>query len=257
MEITHATQASPDVLVNEDLVITGPDFAVVLDGATRASGVEDTGCVHDVAWLVTRLGGSLASRLLADDARLPDLLARSIEDVRSLHARTCDLGNPDSPSSTVAIVRERADAIDYLVLADSPVVVRDRDGMIEVLLDNRNDHLPDYSIESVRALRNATGGFWVASTDPRAAYEAISGTYQRGFVDCVGLFSDGVSRLAERHGMSWSELLGLVEHDGPLAAIDRVRHADRRAAGRLPGKVHDDATAVLCRFDSHPHEARG
>jgi Protein phosphatase 2C len=164
------------------------------------------------------------------------------------HADTCDLSNPDSPASTVAIVRERGDTVDYLVLSDSPVVLRGKDGSIEVVHDNRNDFLPGYTAQIVREQRNAPGGFWVASNTPEAAHEAITGSVPRDQVDCAGLFTDGASRLAERHGLRWASLIDLLDKDGPDAVIERVRHEDERIAGHNPGKIHDDATAALCPF---------
>jgi Protein phosphatase 2C len=247
MLISHATQAAPDVDRNEDCVVTGPDFAVVLDGATATPGI-DTGCVHDVSWLVNRLGAELARDLLTASLGLPDILSRAIQGVMAQHADTCDLTNPDSPSSTVAIVRDRGDAVDYLALADSPIVLRRVDGAVDVVHDNRIDVLPGYSVEIVRRLRNAPGGFWVASTAPDAAKEALTGSVAQDRLDCIGLFTDGASRLAERHGLRWTDLIELLNHDGPAAVIDRVRHEDARITDDRPGKVHDDATAVLCRF---------
>jgi hypothetical protein len=44
---------------NEDYAAAGPDWAIVLDGATHFDGV-DTGCIHDVPWLVRRLAAALA-----------------------------------------------------------------------------------------------------------------------------------------------------------------------------------------------------
>ena len=41
-------------------------------------------------------------------------------DVAALHADTCDLGHPGSPSATVAILREQPDAVDCLVLVTRP-----------------------------------------------------------------------------------------------------------------------------------------
>lgn len=247
MLITHATEPAPDAAANEDLVVAGPGFAVVLDGATQIPGV-DTGCVHDVRWLVARLGGRLASLLLTSDETLATILAYAIDDVRAMHADTCDLGDPDSPATTVSIVRETGDAVDHLVLADSPVVFRDRAGAVDVVVDDRLDGLPAYDIATVREHRNAAGGFWVASTTPDAAHQAVTGSRARDGLACAGLFSDGASRLAERHGMTWPDLLGLLETGGPAMVIEQARAADARAAGRLPGKTHDDATAVLCRF---------
>lgn len=247
MLITQATEASPDVAVNEDLAVSGPHFAVVLDGATQIAGV-DTGCIHDVPWLVARLGGRLAYLLLTDDGGLDDILATAIEDVMALHSITCDLANPDTPATTVSIVREREQAVEYLVLADSPILLRDPDGTVDVVVDDRLDFLPGYDVATVREHRNVPGGFWVAGNTPAAATEAIVRTRPRAGLDVAALFSDGASRLAERHGMPWADLLSLLERDGPSAVIERVRAEDRRTAGTLPGKTHDDATAVLCEF---------
>ncbi|WP_433163979.1 protein phosphatase 2C domain-containing protein [Kribbella sp. CA-247076] len=247
MEIRSFSQPAPDrrpPAVNEDLVIGGPDFVVVLDGATAGRGVE-SGCRHTVAWLVGQLGAQLAVPLLAGSATpLPDLLADAITTVGLGHADTCDLTNPDSPSSTVAIVRVRPDRVDHLVLADSPVVLRAPDGTLTVHSDDRIDLLPEYSFEAVRRLRNQPGGFWVASTDPKAAYEAVSGTTDRADVDVVAVLTDGASRYVERYGYTWDELVDLLTADGPRRLVERVREHDAAAdVGR--GKRYDDATAVL------------
>src|SRR3954451_6352384 len=60
--------------------------------------------------------------------------------------------------------------------ADSPMVLRTKDGAITPVHDNRTDHLPGYSPETVRGYRDVEGGFWVASTKPEADFEAITGS---------------------------------------------------------------------------------
>lgn len=244
------SEPAPDrVGVNEDLVIAGPDFVVVLDGATAPTGVE-SGCVHSVAWLVGRLGTQLANPLLGRSrAPLAELLAETILAVRAEHEDTCDLANPDSPSSTVAMVRISDEQVEHLVLADSPIVLRGPDRRVTVLADNRVDLLPEYTFESVRRWRNQPGGFWVASTEPKAAYEAVAGTTERAAVEVVALLTDGASRYSERYGHSWEELVELLETAGPRALVDQVRRYDGDAAvGAFRGKRYDDATAVLCRL---------
>lgn len=230
-------------------MIAGPDFVVVLDGATAPAGVE-SGCVHSVAWLVGRLATQLAIPLLGRSrAPLAEVLADTILAVRAEHEDTCDLANPDSPSSTVAMVRISDEQVEHLVLADSPIVLRGPDRHVTVLADNRIDLLPEYTLESVRRWRNQPGGFWVAGTDPKAAYEAVAGTTERAAVEAVALLTDGASRYSERYGHSWEDLVDLLETAGPRALVDQVRRYDRAAAvGSFRGKRHDDATAVLCRL---------
>jgi hypothetical protein len=245
VRLSYATQAAPG-LVNEDYVVAGPDWAVVLDGATAPAGV-DSGCRHDVPWLVHRLAGALAARLTTGDGSLQDVLAAAIKQVGAAHAGTCDLANPDSPSSTVAMARWGGGHLECLVLADSPVVVRRTDGTVEAVEDDRLLHLPGglpYTRELVRSHRNRLGGFWVASTSQAAAYEAVTATFPEEGIDTVALLTDGVTRLVERYGHTWQGLVGELRDNGPGHVIERVRAAER-AAPAAHGKPHDDATALV------------
>ncbi|MCI2420262.1 protein phosphatase 2C domain-containing protein [Saccharopolyspora sp. K220] len=237
--------------MNEDYAVTGPDWAFVLDGATAASGV-DSGCVHDVRWLVRRLGGELAQRLAVSDETAPDVLAEAIQATGAAHADTCDLRNPSSPSTTVALLRLRGDDLEYLVLADSPIVL-DVAGEIRPIIDDRLEHLPSYTVEAVRELRNRPGGFWVASTEPAAAYQSVRDVVPVGEVRRAALLSDGASRYVERFGLAdWAGLMDLVDQAGPAELLRRVRAAEQTETpeerSRHRGKPHDDATALFVRF---------
>jgi hypothetical protein len=271
VQISHASRAGPG-RVNEDLAASGPGWALVLDGATPVPGAA-TGCRHDVPWLVRRLAAALATRLTlaagppghpgpeghpgapghpgsrGDDA-LAELLADAIGEVRDAHAGTCDLGNPDTPSSTAAIARVRAGALEYLVLCDSPIVIGQAGGGITLIEDDRLARLPGgrpYPADLVRGHRNQPGGFWMASTSPAAAFEAVRGQAALATVTDVAMLSDGVTRLAEWYGYSWPWILACLRGRGPGALIDRVREAER-AYPHPRYKRHDDATAVHLRW---------
>jgi hypothetical protein len=247
MQTVFAT-ARGDGQANEDYAACGPGWAIILDGATAPEHV-DSGCIHDVPWLVRHLAAGLLRGLALGGAPLPDVLAEAIGETCAAHAGTCDLRNPDSPSSTVAMIRRRGDTLDYLVLGDSPVILR-RGGEVLAVHDDRSDHLPGgrpYSLALVREMRNAPGGFWVASTNVQAAYEAVSGAADG--VTRAALLTDGVTRLHDWYGASWPDLLTVLEADGPAALIRRVREAERTTAVRR-GKRHDDATAILATYDS-------
>jgi len=246
-----ATMAGAPGRPNEDYAAAGPGWAVVLDGATQADGV-DTGCVHDVPWLVRHLAAALIGQLGVSTAPLAQILAGAIEATCRAHAGSCDLANPDSPSSTVAIVRVAGDALDCLVLGDSPVLLQAGE-RITAVTDDRVDHLRPggrpYSRVLVRAKRNAPGGFWVASTDPGAAREAVC--VSAAGVTHAALLTDGVTRLVGCYGYDWPGVFAVLRQDGPAALIDRVRAAER-AAPPAGGKPHDDATAVYARLAPAP-----
>lgn len=255
MQVTLASEAAPGS-VNEDRLLAGPSWVVLLDGATAPQGV-DSGCRHDVRWLVDHLAVHLGTTLtLEASVPLPDILAGAVTALRRDHEHTCDLDNPHSPSSTVAVVRVRDEELfDYLVLADSAVLI-DIGGDVTCVTDDRLDHLPGYSLEVVGALRNRHDGFWVASTSPEAAYQAVTGTVPAGDVRRAALVSDGASRHVELLGLGgWAGLLDALATRGPEAVIADVRDAERAQLGDDPRgphgrriKKHDDAAAAYISF---------
>src|SRR5579859_679598 len=248
-QTSHATLSAPGH-VNEDLAASGPGWALVLDGATPAPGVA-SGCVHDVPWLVRRLAAALAARLTtAGPDGLAHLVAGAIGEVRDAHAGTCDLANPDSPSSTLAVARIRGTVLDYLVLCDSPIVVAHSGGRLTLLADNRLASLPGrrpYTPEQVRTWRNRPGGFWVASTDPAAPYHAVRGAVGLDPVTDVALFTDGVTRLADWYGYEWPDILARLRNAGPAALLGLLRAAEQ-AYPHPSQKQHDDATVAHIRW---------
>ncbi|MFD0638205.1 hypothetical protein ACFQ9X_48310 [Catenulispora yoronensis] len=99
-------------------------------------------------WLVAHLAPNLAVALLRDrSASLVDVLRDGIAATMADHGDACDLTNPDSPSTTVAMLRCGVDTVDYAVLGDSAVLIEvggDDSGLI-IGLDDRTAFLDDYS----------------------------------------------------------------------------------------------------------------
>ncbi|MFG3050951.1 protein phosphatase 2C domain-containing protein [Kitasatospora sp. NPDC048239] len=251
---TEAASIATPGGANEDLALTGPQFALVLDGATAEPGAS-TGCGHDVRWLVAEVGTRLARALLHDpEARVPlrELLHDALAELAADHGRTCDLDNPCSPTATLALLRLAGDTVEHLVLGDSTVALRDRSGAVQVVTDDRLERLIHLPWAELRRHRNRPGGFWVAGPRPEAAWHALAGSLPVAGLGTAALLTDGAARLAERYGCGWPDLLELLEREGPVQLVERVRAAELRTApGRYPGKHQDDATAVLCRFESH------
>jgi hypothetical protein len=106
-------------------------------------------------------------------------------------------------------------------------------------------------MEAIRAHRNVDGGFWVASVDPLAAEQALTGTVPADRVCAAAILSDGASRLVDRFGLAtWRQALDLLDQDGPEELIRRAREAERgdpNGSHRPRGKTFDDATAAYCR----------
>ncbi|SCE81494.1 hypothetical protein GA0074696_1024 [Micromonospora purpureochromogenes] len=275
MRVRSASVAAPGRPENEDAVFRFGPLVGVLDGATVPEGF-DTGCVHGPAWFVRHLAARIGLAVAARPAAtLVSSLAAALLAVRADHGDACDLDHPGTPSATVCLLREGGEEVDYLVLCDSPLVL-DVGGRVEVISDDRLDDaladlrrivagLPAGEIDSETRFRqavqvqrermNRTHGYWVAATDPDAAYHAVTGTLPLRGPDAVRravLLSDGASSAVEQFGLfDWAGLLDLVTTQGPGALIDRVRAAERDHPERLRRhKRADDASAVLCEFPS-------
>ncbi len=271
MRVTGVSEPRPGQQ-NEDLLATADDLVVVLDGCgtpDSLAGRARRGCVHGVPWYVRSLGAELVR--LAGDPRTPlaDALAESIGVVTAAHQGTCDLTSVDTPASTVAVLRRRGGLLDYLVLSDCSVVFDRRPaGDVDVVCDDRIAQLmPPFEPHPLgsperaardresslarSALLNRAGGFWVASTDPAAATQAVAGTVPVAGLAAVLVASDGGVRLHEFGELAWPALLDLVAAEGPAGLVARTRAAEStdRAAERWPrGKQYDDATVAYCTF---------
>jgi len=267
VRVSMATSAGKAGQANEDFFGAVPGAAVLLDGA-GIPGTESI-CSHGVAWYTHRLGGALLGRLSRDDGRsLAAILAAAIGELGAAHRDTCDIANPSSPQATVAMVRARPGRLDYLLLADSYVVVdRSADGPL-ILTDEREvtarrhcaapldgvppgtpeyDRIRDACVAELRARRNQPGGYWIAKDDPRAAEEAVSGDRPLADVASVALLSNGASRIVSPYGLTdWPGVLGLLGTDGPAEIIRRVRQAEAGVDGDATGRVPDDATVAHC-----------
>jgi hypothetical protein len=249
MRVMWATDQGSAERLNEDFVATAPGAVVVLDGCGLPLGT-DLGCVHGTAWYARSLGMRLLSRLVdglgavppasppvgppegtyrPDERPLVGRLAAAIADVAASHRTTCDLRRPATPAATVLALRVRGDLVDYLVLADSTLLLDGPDG-----------------------LRQITGGPCFAAADPAAAQYAITGTVPLTGLRNAYLLTDGATRLADCFGLAdWQGLTRTVQEHGPAALIARTREAELTDPGatRWPrGKPHDDATVAHCAF---------
>jgi hypothetical protein len=268
MRVQLATEPGSLARPKEDFAVVAPGIAVLLDGAGLPAG-RDTGCVHGIAWYAQTLGGLLAAGACDDGLPLAEVLSRGIEQVARLHAGTCDLASPDTPSATVIITRQRAGNLEYLVLCDSVLLLTSHDGNAQAVTDTRladltaplrperhalaagsAEHDEAWRVyrRQVDAARNQPGGFWTAAADPQVAGQALTGSAGLSTLSALALFSDGASRLADRyHLATWEQISATLASGGPAEVIRQVRAAEKSDPRGLRwprGKISDDATVI-------------
>jgi hypothetical protein len=273
VRVSLVTDPSAPDWPNEDFAAITPGTAVLIDGAGSPGGRE-TGCVHGVAWYARTLGGLLAAGATGSRGPLADVLAEGISQVSQMHASTCDLAHPGTPSATVIIARYNSGELEYLVLADSLLLLQPRHGGPVVITDTRLEDIaaelrPDYYqlrpgtpehqaarlayITELDKRRNQPGGYWSAAADPAAAGEAITGSTHASGLAAVALLSDGVGRLADRYRIAtWPQIAATLAEHGPGEVIRQLRNAEASdpQGQRWPrSKIRDDATALYWTLD--------
>jgi hypothetical protein len=268
VRVRLATEAGSPARPNEDFAAVAPGVAVLLDGAGLPVD-RDTGCVHGIAWYARTLGGLLIAGACDTGTTLAEVLSKGIEQVSHMHAGTCDLRHPDTPSATVIIARQHAVSLEYLVLCDSVLLLQPRDGEVRIVTDTRiadvagplrparrntasgtprDDAAWRAYGRQIDAARNQPGGFWIAAADPQVAAQALTGSEPLGTLSAVALLSDGASRLADRyHLVTWPQMCAILAGGGPAEVISQVRDAEKTDMDgeRWPrGKISDDATVI-------------
>lgn len=265
MRVSAASESGRSDGRNEDWCGATDHIAVVLDGLSEGP---ETGCQHGTPWYVHQLGTRILTLAEEPNLSLAAALATAIRQVAELHRGTCNLEHPGSPGSTAAIVRRRYETVDYLVLADS-VVVLDRSGAPLVITDRAvNNFEPEKAmaaaagagkpdrralddlIEAQQKVRNRPGGYWIAQVNPDAALHAQTGSLPGAEVRGAVLLSDGAALLVtDFKVMDWRRLLTLAYERGPGELIAMTRQLeDRDPHGVVwPRYKHrDDATAIVC-----------
>lgn len=221
---------------------------------------------------------------------LLDVLTESIDSVADTRVVLADaigvvtaklnLSPGSAPSSTVAVLRERGDAIEAAVLGDSTIMLGFTDGVEERLTDDRiadvatdtraairyrlrgGSGYDDRHRELLRAVqaaerdaRNTDGGYWIAEANSHAGHHAVARLYPRHAVAWAILATDGAQRGIDHHGVQWADLSG----ETPTQLRARLDELHRWESTYDPdgqdltrSKRHDDKTLVTWRPDPGP-----
>lgn len=140
------------------------------------------------------------------------------------------------------VVRATEDALDYLLLFDSVLLLKGPNG-VRGLSDDRVNRVAQTEreatrhrrigttehaetvkvlVEAERRHRNKPGGFWVAGAVPEAAEHALKGRVERSEFTAAALLSDGVSCLVDAYALSdWDAMFSLLARGVRTPAGDR------------------------------------
>lgn len=258
------TAMLPDARSSQDRIFVTSSAVVMLDGATAFVPVPVTPDQY-----VDALGGHLVQTLTAQPA-IP--LTAALADAIEQTAQDLELQPGRSPSSTVAIVRQCGESVDYLVLGDTQIVtpaakyVDDR--IAEVATPARaryrerlahgggydqrhRDLLRDLQADQAE-YRNRDEGYWIAEADPSAAARTVTGAFTISSSRWAVLATDGAYRPMVHLGRDDWESVAFRDSDELshlLAYLDDWEaNVDPDGTALQRAKRHDDKSIAAIRF---------
>lgn len=216
---------------NEDIVGFTKTSAFIIDGASGLTRTNITDFENDVYWYVTQWKQILEANLDTDKS-LKDIMKDGLRSIKSRFHYLADKEevNPlDYPSAAITLVRIVNGNIEYFILGDCSIILKNNNREVLYLKDDRvtkfdnqvikniieeNEKNPNqhrifkgFSPKSLEMLRdnrlkkNTDTGYWILESDERAVDKGLYGSFfVEGPMQAV-LMSDGFSSSIDNYGL--------------------------------------------------------
>lgn len=261
---------------NEDACYSCEQFLFVIDGATGLFGGNFTDYESDSQWLSHTLKAYLIENLTDLSECLPEIVAQGALNAKKMFENYKKIESLDEyPSSSCSIVRINDDVLEYLTMADSPILIEKKDGEVLEIYENRLRELDATAIKKAveiakekgisvkqartniseilqenRRLLNKSNGYHAISIDENAAFDAITGKIPLKEVKSVAILSDGFSQHYDVLQISKSpkEFLDFLSKKMPEQIFSDIIEKQKRDAecNEYPRfKISDDASIAV------------
>lgn len=144
--------------INEDLVIKGKNYAILMDGATGLGGPRLEKGLTNAEWFVKTCGTFLQENLnKSPDIDLSVLIRNCIiyakEKIKEIeNERNFSLQPHEEPSSTIILIREFSGKTDILTLGDSVTMIKTKDKKFTVLRDFNLSKLDNLTLNKMQEI---------------------------------------------------------------------------------------------------------
>lgn len=256
---------------NQDRAGSTDGAAWVLDGSGSLSETEIPPEKCHIHWFVDAWDGLLAERLPATGmAETLEKGMRLLKRVFSKRTEKTPIGPLDVPSAAIAAVQVRRGNLEYFLLGDCTLILKEAGGRLHYLKDSRVEPFDRAAADVIRRerparpegfsgealevlrrnrlLKNTEEGYPILEFDEGALSKGYRGTVPVEKGAEVILMTDGFSALIDRYGRyGSSDLFGQIRKRGLRSLYRELRAIERRDPGmdRYPRlKPHDDASIV-------------
>lgn len=263
---------------NEDRGFVCEKFGFVLDGVTGDSEKKYTSFASDAEWYSNRWCEYLKIALNDMSKTILQILEEGLDIITKEYKEVAN-GKAIKvfPSTTISIVRENGKNLEFYVIADSPIIIKDSFGEVCIFSDTRNvfgDFVENAIIKEVakkenlgfmqaeklcqnslskNSIVNNFGGHYVVSNNKKALSFGFYKTMPRHLVQRVALMTDGYSQTFDTFKFITPEKLikklnTILDSEKIYNKLIKKQLKDKSAKIYARSKITDDATLVVMNF---------
>lgn len=213
--------------VNEDIAYADENMAWVLDGATGLTDKKLTSFESDARWFVNEWDKYLKANLNDKCKSIRNIVLEGIGIIRDKFYKESGLEYIEEikrPSASISIVRKNEDIIEYFMLGDCTLLIKDIDNNVTRIKDILLEKFDNRAISEMlkvrdekniswvearkiinpilienRLLKNTQDGYWILEFNEEAVSHCIEGKFFHKEVKNLALMSDGFSAIVDTY----------------------------------------------------------
>lgn len=263
----------------EDALYVCDKFAFLLDGATCIAD-NITECETDAVWFVNEWKKFLIEALKENKDLINILnIGTSIIYKKYMSYPGADK-KEDKPSSSISIIRERENYLEYYTLMDSVILLRMKNGKTIYLIDNRLQNLDDINLNILKSIAKRKGkkineclpeiypyilenrkkmntpfGYGALSLSTDGLNTAIQGKFNLTEIKDIMLFSDGFAESYDLFGIYKNsfEIIECVSNNDLNNEVNRLlseQNKDPYCEKYIRNKKTDDISIIYVSFEN-------
>lgn len=276
MQIKQFTK--PAIKINEDTVFACEKFAFILDGATGLLKENITDKPSDAQWFVEKTKEYLIAHLGDTSKSIVEIMKETLQYVNDQYLAFDGAINIISrPSAGVCLVRINEGKLEYFILGDCTLTIKNINGKVNHLciddlpkLDNQNiekmvkvakeKHINvidarqfiNDSLLKTRLSQNTPQGYYIFSNEPSACDHALVGTIPLKEISQVYGVSDGFAQIFDLFELcTKAEMFELLKKYSPEELYKKlyILQENDISCNNYPRfKIRDDASLFYIEF---------
>lgn len=224
----------------EDRITVLDNTAWVLDGATGITGKKITNSETDAVWYVESINNYFKENINPSKS-IKDIVKSAIKEAREKYIKFSgfeDLDEVDYPCAAIALIRFHNNELEYFVLGDCSIIIKEKGKKAIEIVDNKLIDLEENLIESmfktaneknisilearsycnqevidIRKTKNSSNGYWILELNEEAVEHCIYGKIKIMNNTSICLTSDGFSQYYDTFNLSngYEEFIDIVK----------------------------------------------